>query len=229
MFVEYGNTTAVIKLPKKLIYPATNDFIKTARETIDKGIIKLFIDFIETELIDSSAIGGLVFTAKDYKARGVMITLRNINESINGLFIDTGFDKIFNIESPAGLQFAEGGMFENSIDVRLYIEKEIVDDVCVIHLMGIMNNPQGSRCFKQEILLAMAHDKKILLDFTDLTYFDSLGISVVLNLNRLIKETGGGLRICGSNDIVDDLFNTLDLHKKIPFFKDQKEALAHWD
>jgi anti-anti-sigma factor len=229
MVVEHTNNMAVIKLPKKLIYPDTNDFIKTAREVLDKGIVELFIDFTETELVDSSAIGALVFTAKDYKARGVLITLRKINDSINGLFIDTGFDKIFNIESNKGVQFAEGDLFENSIDIRLYIEKEITGDVCVIHLMGIMNNPQGSRYFKQEILLAMAHNKKILLDFKDLTYFDSLSISVVLNLNRLIKETGGSLRICGSNDIVDDLFNTLDLHQIIPFFKDQNAALAHWD
>jgi anti-anti-sigma factor len=92
-----------------------------------------------------------------------------------------------------------------------------------------MSNPQGSKYFKQELLLAMAHNKKILLDFKDLTYFDSLSISVVLNMNRLIKETGGSLRICGSNDIVDELFNTLNIHQLIVFFKDQAEALAQWD
>jgi anti-anti-sigma factor len=229
MVVEYGKNTAVIKFPKKLLFPATNDFIKAAREALDKGINELFIDFSQTELIDSAVIGALVFTAKDYKAHGVTITLRKINESIHDLFADTGFDKIFNIESKEGVQFAEGDMFENSIDVRLYIEKEIVGPVCVFHLSGIMSNPQGSKYFKQELLLAMAHNKKILLDFKDLTYFDSLSISVVLNMNRLIKETGSSLRICGSNDIVDELFNTLNIHQLIVFFKDQAEALAQWD
>ena len=52
---------------------------------------------------------------------------------------------------------------------------------------------------------------------------------MVLNMNRLIKETGGSLRICGSNDIVDELFNTLNIHQLIVFFKDQAEALAQWD
>jgi anti-anti-sigma factor len=229
MVVEYGNSTAVIKLPQRFFYPATNDLIKAAREALDKGINELLIDFTDTELIDSATIGALVFTAKDYKEKGVRITLRKINESIHDLFTDTGFDKIFNIESDEGVQFADGDIFENSVDVRLYIEKEVVGTVCVFHLSGIMNNPLGSRYFKQELLLAMAHNKKILLDFKDLTYFDSLSISVVLSLNKLIKETGGGLRICGSNDIVDDLFNTLDIHQIIPFFKDQDTALTNWD
>ena len=229
MVVEYGNSTAVIKLPQRFFYPATNDLIKAAREALDKGINELLIDFTDTELIDSATIGALVFTAKDYKEKGVRITLRKINESIHDLFTDTGFDKIFNIESDEGVQFADGDIFENSVDVRLYIEKEVVGTVCVFHLSGIMNNPLGSRYFKQELLLAMAHNKKIILDFKDLTYFDSLSVSVVINLNKLIKETGGGLRICGSNDIVDDLFNTLNIQDLIPFYKDQDEALAKWD
>jgi anti-anti-sigma factor len=229
MVVEYCNNTAVIKFPKKLIHPDTNDFIKAGREALDKGIFELFIDFSETKLVDSAAIGALVFTARDYKAHGVTITLRKISESIHELFVDTGFDKIFNIESKEGIKLAERDLFENSVDIRLYIEKEIVGPVCVFHLSGLMSNPQGSKYFKRELLLAMAHNKKILLDLKDLTYFDSLSISVVLNMNRLIKETGGSLRICGSNDIVDELFNTLNIHQIIAFFKDQEEALAQWD
>jgi anti-anti-sigma factor len=229
MVIEHVNNTAVIKLPAKLIYPVTNEFAKAARSVLDKAINELFIDFTATEIIDSAAIGALVTAAKDYKSKGASITLRNIGDSINDLFVDTGFDKIFNIESKNGVQKAEGDIFENAIDVRLYIEKEFVGPVCVFHLSGIMNNPQGSRYFKQELLLAMAQNKKILLDFADLTYFDSLSVSVVLNLNKLIKETGGSLRICGSNDIVDDLFNTLNIHNLIPFFTDQAEALAKWD
>jgi anti-anti-sigma factor len=229
MVIEHVNNTAVIKLPAKLIYPVTNEFAKAARSVLDKAINELFIDFTATEIIDSAAIGALVMAAKDYKSKGASITLRNIGDSIYDLFVDTGFDKIFNIESKNGVQKAEGDIFENAIDVRLYIEKEFVGPVCVFHLSGIMNNPQGSRYFKQELLLAMAQNKKILLDFADLTYFDSLSVSVVLNLNKLIKETGGSLRICGSNDIVDDLFNTLNIHNLIPFFTDQAEALAKWD
>ena len=229
MVVDYSNHIATITLPPKLIYPTTNELMRAAREALDKGQTELLVDFASTEIIDSAAIGALVSTAKDYASKGVKITLRNINASIHDLFTDTGFDKIFNIESEGRIQPADKDIFENSIDVRLYIEKQFVGPVCVFHLSGIMNNPQGSRYFKQELLLAMAQNKKILLDFADLTYFDSLSVSVVINLNKLIKETGGSLRICGSNDIVDDLFNTLNIHDLIPFYKDQDEALAKWD
>jgi Anti-anti-sigma regulatory factor (antagonist of anti-sigma factor) len=229
MVVEQINNNSVIKLPAKFTYTATNDFIKTARQELDNGIQGLFIDFSQTEIVDSGAIGALVSMAKDCKSKGVGITLRNINDEINKLFVETGFDRIFNIDSKKGIQYAESEIFDNSIDVRLYIEKEMVGNISIFHLSGIMNNPQGSRYFKQEILLSMAQSKKILLDFKELTYFDSLSVSVILNMNKLIRETGGSLRICGSNDIVDDLFTTLNIHHIIPFFKDQDEALANWD
>ena len=141
------------------------------------------------------------------------------------LFADTGFDKIFNIEHEGGVRVAELDIFEDSVDVRLYIRKETIGDVCVFHLNGVMNNPQGSRYFKQEFLLAMAAFKKIIVDCKELTFFDSLNVSVVLNMNLLLKETGGAMRICGSNDIVNDLFNTLHIRRIIPFYDTLDEAL----
>lgn len=229
MVVEQINNTSIIKLPVKFTYTATNEFMQAVHGELDKGIRGLFIDFSQTEMLDSAAIGVLVSMAKDCKSRAVASTLQNINDDISRLFIETGFDRIFNINSKKGIQYAESEIFDNSIDIRLYIEKEIVGDVTIFHLNGVMNSPSGARHFKQEILLSMAQGKKLLLDFKELTYLDSPSVGVILNMNKLIRETGGSLRICNSNDIVDDVFSTLNIQQIIPFFKDRNEALANWD
>jgi anti-anti-sigma factor len=91
-----------------------------------------------------------------------------------------------------------------------------------------MNHLQGSRYFKQQFLLAMVQYKRILLDLEELTFFDSLSVSVVLNMNKLIKETGGAMRMCGANYIVSELFTTLNISQIIPLYNVVTDALDDW-
>jgi anti-anti-sigma factor len=229
MIIERDNVRSIVRLPAIFSTIVIGEFLREVKGELEKGIVEIGLDFKATRLIDSAAIGTLVSVAKDCRANGTRLTLCNLNEEIKELFIQTSFDKIFNIESEEGVQNAESDIFENAVDIRLYIEKEAVKDVCVLHLGGVMNNPEGSRYFKQEFLLAMAQYKKILVDFLELTFFDSLSVSVILNMNRLIKETGGSMRMCGPNDIINELFKTLNIQKIIPFFTSKEEALKDWD
>jgi anti-anti-sigma factor len=229
MIIEQDQRRRMVRMPAVFSHAVTAEFLRDVKGELEKGIVEIGIDFKTTRLIDSAAIGTLVSVAKDCRANGTRLILCNLNETLKDLFVQTGFDKIFDIESEEGMQAAESDIFENAVDIRLYIEKEIVKDVCILNLSGVMNNPDGSRFFKQEFLLAMASYKKILVDFLELTFFDSLSISVVLNMNRLIKETGGSMRICGPNDIINELFRALNIQKIIPFYNSKEEALNSWD
>jgi anti-anti-sigma factor len=229
MIIERDTIRSVVRLPAVFGSAVTAEFLREVKGELEKGIVEIGIDFKATRLIDSAAIGTLVSVARDCRANGARLALSNLNPTIKDLFIQTSFDKIFNIESEEGVQSAESDIFEDAVDIRLYIEKETLEDMCILHLSGVMNNPEGSRYFKQEFLLAMVHFKKILVDFLELTFFDSLSISVVLNMNRLIKETGGSMRVYGLNDIISELFKTLNIQKIIPFFVSREEALKDWE
>ena len=229
MKIDCDNVRSMVRLPTIFNASIIAEFLKDVKGELEKGIREIGLDFRATRLIDSAAIGTLVSVAKDCRANGTRLTLCNLNDEIKELFIQTSFDKIFNIESEEGITNAESDIFENAVDIRLYIEKEPIKDVCILNLSGVMTNPEGSRYFKQEFLLAMAQYRKILLDFLALTFFDSLSVSVILNMNRLIKETGGSMRICGPNDIINELFKTLNIEKIIPFFTSKEEALKDWD
>jgi anti-anti-sigma factor len=186
-------------------------------------------DFELSDLIDSSAIGALVSLTKELKESSGRLILKNLGEDFYQMFIDTGLDRVFTIERGGGVQHAYVDLFESSVDIRLGIEKEFTGDVCIFAMSGVMNYPMGSVYFKQQFLLALEQNKKILLDFEDLTFFDSLSIGAVLNMNNLLKGTGGSMRICSANYIVNDLLTTLSIDQIIPIFDTRDKALEGWD
>jgi anti-anti-sigma factor len=228
MQIDRNDEGTVVRLPAQFYQSMSNSFIQTLKKEIDSGVTRIVVDFSDTALIDSSAIGALVSTSKESQSRGVSLCIRNLSGEIAELFLDTGLDKIFDIERGGKMHTAEIDIFEKTVDIRLDIKTEIAGDVCIFHLGGVMNHPQGSRYFKQQFLLAMVQYKKIMLELEDLTFFDSLSVSVILNMNKLIKETGGSLHICGANYIVNDLFNTLNLNRIISIYTTSAEALQDW-
>lgn len=228
MKIDHCDDGVIVRLPEQFVLATSPTFLGSIRHEIESGITNIIIDFNDTTLIDSAAIGVLVSIAKESTVRSVKFLLRNLHGNISDLFIDTGLDKIFNIESDGDLRNAEVSLFENGIDIRITISEEVVNDVSIFHMKGVMNHPQGSRYFKQQFLLAMAQYKKMLIDLEELTFFDSLSVSVILNMNKLIRETGGAMKICGPNYIVSDLFNTLNLNKIIPIYATVTEALDGW-
>ena len=101
-------------------------------------------------------------------------------------------------------------------------------DVCIFHMRGVFDHPVGAQYFKQQILLTISDHKKILLDLENITFFESLSVSVVLSMYKLLKETGGSLRFCKANYLVNDLFSSLNIDQIIPGFKTVDDALADW-
>jgi anti-sigma B factor antagonist len=229
MNIDKDGDTSVIRLTERFAGTTVRDTSMLIRGSLGGQLDNLVIDFAETKFIDSSGIGLLVSCAKDFKSRGSMFCLRNLSSGIKELFSETGLDMIFNIESQRGLDSAAVDIFEESVNIRLDIKKETVSDVCILHLTGVMNHPRGSRFFKQQFLLGMAYNKKILINLEGLTFFDSLSVSVMLNMNKLLKETGGSLRLCGANYIIEDLFTTLNINQIIPLYDDCNAALTEWN
>lgn len=190
---------------------------------------KLTIDLADTQFVDSASIGQMVRLARAFRDRGAVLALKNLCDDLAELFADTGLDLIFCFDTDEGLDEARIDIFEDGVAIRLTIKTETVEDVCILHLGGVMNHPMGSRFFKQQFLLTMATHKKIVLDFEELTFFDSLSVSVVLNMNKLLKETGGSLRAYGANYIVEDMFQTLNISEVIPLSEDINAVLENWD
>lgn len=229
MEIVKENGLNVFRFPQRCEEKFPKELNSLMKEEQNRELEQLVIDLSETDFLDSSTIGIMVRIEKDFKERNASLSLRNLKNNIIDLFSETGLDVLFTIESDTGVSEKAVDIFEESMDIRLEIETEVKEDVCIFYMSGVMNHPEGSRYFKQQFLLTMAEHKKILLDFEELTFFDSLSVSVVLSMNKLLKETGGTLRFCSANYIVNDLFTTLNIDKIIPIYETVEAALAGWD
>jgi len=229
MNIEREGDVAIIHLPQRCEGIVVKELHGLLKDEETKTLSRLVFDFSDTFFVDSSTIGMMVTIDKNIKAQGAVLTIKNLSHEIAELFSDTGLDLLFNIETEEGVTKASVDLFEKSVDIKLDVLTETKDDVCIFHMSGVMNHPVGSRFFKQQFLLAIAEQKKILLDFEELTFFDSLSVSVVLSMHKLLKETGGSLRFCNTNYIVNDLFTTLNINQIIPLYDTIEGALADWE
>jgi anti-anti-sigma factor len=230
MRIEFVDDTMNVHASPHFAGPAVGSMVEQVLESLENNkIIRCIFDFKETDLIDSSGIGFLVTLAKEFRNKNAQLILKNLDKDIFQLFHDTGLDRVFCIEKNGSVKEADLDLFQDSaVDIRLVIKKESIGDVGLFVMSGVLNHPLGSSLFKQQLLLFLAQHKNILLDFEELTFFDSLSISAILNMNNLLKSTGGSLKICAPNFIVKDLLLTLSIDLIIPVFDQREDALDDW-
>ena len=231
MQLEREGETLVIRTPAQLAGSVAGELPALARQAFEQfSSPVLVVDMGETEFVDSSGIGHLVAVARFFREAGNdRLALRGLSHSVEGLFAETGLDKLFNIQTQEGVRRASYDLFAVSAEIRLDVRAQVRGQVCILHMGGVMSHPVGSGFLKQQVLLSLAQCRNILLDMEELTFFDSLSVGVILTLNELIVKTGGSLRICGANFIVDELFTTLSINRIIPGFPSVDAALADWE
>ncbi|HEX2959759.1 MAG TPA: STAS domain-containing protein [Chitinispirillaceae bacterium] len=227
--LSINRNNALVTLPVKFIGLEVKTIMGESLDLARKGLVTHFVfDFSSCEMIDSSGIGLLVTLTRELKSASGDLVLRNPGRDILQMLSDTGLDRIFSIEKNGGVRQADVDLFPQSVDIKLNIERHSDGDKCIFVLRGVMNHPMGSSLFRQQLLLSLAEYRKILLDMEELTFFDSLSLGTVLNMNILLKKTGGALRICGPNYIVTDLFKTLSIDQIVPVFETREKALEGW-
>ena len=60
------------------------------------------VDFMELEYISSAGLGVLLKTQKRLAENGASLKIINVNNHINDVFRYSGFNAIFDIETPVG-------------------------------------------------------------------------------------------------------------------------------
>jgi anti-anti-sigma factor len=206
--------------------------IKEIKDFIEMNLGKPDITFVADAspmvFIDSAGIGFLVRMLKRAQSLGSNLVLRNLQGDIHNLFLQSGLNKVFTLETDDRTSRPRDDLFDDSVDLDLESKYELVDGVAVFHLSGVMVAPLGVKKLKEQALLAMADANRFLLDMENLTYMDSPAVGEILMLNGLLKTSGGEIRVCSLNDIMGKLFTTLGLERVIKIRKDAKEAMEGW-
>ena len=122
-----------------------------------------------------------------------------------------------------GLQKAEG---DGRMSAEFTTRK--MKDVMVISAQGKMvAGDQAFRLMKLAIRTMNETDiRKFVVDLGKVTLLDSAGVGELVAVNSAVKEKGGQLRLSNLEDSVGKVLQMALIHKIIPCFDTQKEAIA---
>jgi anti-anti-sigma factor len=226
MSVDSENDTCTFKMPERLNAETPHKTIATLKELPAGDWERVVLDMCDTVFMDSAGIGVLVFLYKELTMRGKSLVLRKPQRKIYEILAEIGVDRLFDVELSSGVKRGEVRLTD--LDNQLKIDEEVVNDIYIISLAGVMNYPNGSGLFKNRMFLTLAYTNKILLDCKGLAFFDSLSVGSVLRLSRLLQDNGGCMKICCANNVVRDVFASLGIDSIIHLYGTREAALADW-
>jgi len=110
------------------------------------------------------------------------------------------------------------------------LRKEMCDDICVLHPAGRVSFANGDQELAELVRAAMTEGvRKILIDFSKVSYIDSSGIGELVGCAVYIKEQRGELKLCGLNSRTFNLMKMVSLHSVFEVEDVDAEALlAVW-
>lgn len=105
------------------------------------------------------------------------------------------------------------------------IRTEKNGDVLICALEGeidINNSPQLRKTFDDFI---KKDEKKILVEFSGVSYIDSSGLATLIEMFQRLKKIGGQMHFSGMNQKIKNAFEITKLHKLFEIFDNQEAAL----
>lgn len=70
--------------------------------------------------------------------------------------------------------------------------------------------------------------RKVLFDFSDVEFIDSLGVGQIVSSYRLITETGGRLIVCGLQPRVQTVLRIANLHSVLDI-REKTQSDVNWE
>ncbi|MDR2592872.1 MAG: STAS domain-containing protein [Chitinispirillales bacterium] len=226
MVADSEKDTCTFKMPERFNAETPHKTVAMLKELPKGDWERVVLDMSDNVFMDSAGIGVLVFLYKELTSKGKALVLRKPQRKIYELLTEIGIDRLFDVELASGVKKGEVRLTE--LDNQLQIDEEVINDIYIISLAGVMNYPTGSTLFKNRMFLTLAYTKKILLDCKGLAFFDSLSVGSVLRLSRLLQDNGGCMKVCCANNVVRDVFASLGIDSIIRVYGTREAALADW-
>jgi len=221
------NSEIQIVLPVQFTRKESKSFLQMVRDKLGAGPTELTFDASRLEFIDSSGIGALVEALRQVRENGGDAVVTGLHGEARNFFRSTSLDRLFHLRDGNQVQRAAEHLFgNNAVNIKFDMTLEQCGNACIVRLSGLMDLPNGTRRFKEKMLLAMTAYHQFILEMTSLTYLDSMSISALVSLAQILRSSGGKLRICAPNALVSEMFQNLNLQTLIPVFDTLDQALA---
>ncbi len=91
--------------------------------------------------------------------------------------------------------------------------------------INIQTSPQLRKTFDRII---RDNEKRVLIDFSSVTYIDSSGLATLIEMLQRLHRAGGVLRICNLSEKIKNIFEITKLTKLFNIFETRQLALENF-
>ncbi len=107
------------------------------------------------------------------------------------------------------------------------IREEKIGDVRIIGLRGRLDASTSPGVEKKLLGLLDQGEKRLVFDFSELTYISSLGLRVLIVVAKNVQRTDGRLALARLNDHIREIFNIAGFTSIFSIYPTCEEAIAH--
>jgi anti-anti-sigma factor len=108
---------------------------------------------------------------------------------------------------------------------NMEFKADVVSEVTVIQISGRLDNQTSLDAQKLLVQNIDNGAKKILIDFKNLDYISSSGLSLLIVAAKRLTSVSGQLRVCNLNNVVREVFEISGFTAIVPVSDSQAAAL----
>lgn len=105
------------------------------------------------------------------------------------------------------------------------VREEKFNDVVICSLEGEVNIGSSPELRKVFGAITQRNEKKVLVDFSGVSYIDSSGLATLIEVFQRLKMVGGALRLCSMDRKIENIFVVTKLHKLFAILENREAAL----
>lgn len=112
-----------------------------------------------------------------------------------------------------------------SVTDSFKVTSKRIRDVAILYPQGYLNNIAGENLVQECNACLEGDIRKVILNFRETDFINSIGISMLLSIIEKLKDAGGTLCFTDMSKAYSDTFEMLGLAKFIHVFPEENEAV----
>jgi anti-anti-sigma factor len=232
---EQGVKLSTRRSVKLALDEVLNNIISYAYQDDGRHLIEIDLELSADELLVRICDDGVAFNPLERAAPDVELAIEDRQPGGLGiLLVDRLMDRFWyerkderNVTAFASLEPKDQGLDQapptKGIPVQITtVEKDGVTVVAFVGNLDTNTSPQAQQ--KLDGLVADG-SSRILVDFGSLDYLSSAGLRILLATAKKLRQAGGGLRFCGLNETVAEVFQISGFDRIFEIYGTEAEAM----
>jgi anti-anti-sigma factor len=98
-------------------------------------------------------------------------------------------------------------------------------DVLVVDMEGRLDSKSSGYSYDEMVNLAKGDTKRVVVNLEKLDFITSAGLRVLLMASKLLKSSGGDLKLCNPNPLVKEVLETAGFDSLLHLYETEADAV----